>query len=443
MSQKSGSQHKYPHTQAANRYAQDAISGHVDVCRFVRLAAERHLNDLERQKDEDFPYYFDPKGTDDLCAFIELMQHTRGEWTGKRITLEPWQKFTFGIPFGWKKKKDGKRRYREMYVEVPRKNGKSIMGAGIGNYMLTADGELGAEVFSGASGERQAWEVFGTARLMALHNGDYREAFGLHVGAKNISILDTASRFEAVIGRPGDGSSPHCALVDEFHEHSGPDLYDTMKTGMGARSQPMLVCITTAGTDTSGPCYTKRSEGIKLLEGALDNPAWWVVIYTIDMDDDWTDFAVWRKANPNLEISLYEDDLLSAYTTAMQTASEQNIIKCKRLNVWSSAAVGWINMAKWGLCADPALKMDDFKGQPCWVGVDLASKVDLTAMMFLFKVRPESDFARFLKADYVLFGKYYLPEETIERPENSRYRQWRDMGLLTSTPGARTAFCPP
>lgn len=431
---------QFPHVEKAMQYINDVLSGAVPVCKYVKLAAQRHLNDLEKQSDPNYLYYFDAAKAERVCRFVEMMIHTKGKWARTRIVLEPWQCFATAIPFGWMKRANKKRRFREVYIEVPRKNGKSAWAAALGNYMLAADGEMGSEVYCGASKEKQAWEIFGPARLMCQWNEDYRKAFNITVGAKNISILSNGSKFEPLIGNPGDGASPHFAEIDEFHEHRGPELYDTMTTGMGAREQAMCWITTTAGFNTSGPCYTKRSNVIKTLEGVLDNPELFAVIYTIDENDDWQDFDVWKKANPNYGVSLFEDYLRSKYREAMQSAEKQNVNRCKHLNVWSNAAVGWINMAKWEACADPSLKMEQFVGYPCWVGVDLANKIDLTAMMFLFRVPSSSEFAEFLKGEYALFGKYYLPEETIERPENAHYRAWRDQGYLTQTPGARTDY---
>ena len=421
---------QYPHASAGHQYALGAERGSVDVCKWVRLQAKRHLEDLDRQADPAFPYYFDPKKADQMGHFASLMMHVKGKWTGSPIMFEPWQNFSFGIPFGWLKKENDKRRYRNIFGMIPRKNAKSTCAAVVGNYMLTADGELGAEVYCGASKEKQAWEVFGPARLMALNNPYYREHYGLHVGAKNISILNTASKFEPVIGNPGDGSSPHCGIADEEHEHLDSRLVDTFQTGMGAREQPLLLEISTAGVNLKGPCYAKQKVVQEVLEGVRVNDELWGAIYTIDADDDWTDFAVWRKANPNFGVSVFEDFLLARYREAMQSADKQNINLCKHLNIWNNAAVGWINMVKWGECAEKNLLIDRFRNCQCWVGVDLASKVDLTAMMILFK----------RDGEYFLFGKYYLPEETVNLPENDHYRRWAAEGYLTVTPGARTDY---
>jgi len=417
-------------SQMALDYARGVVKGEIPACGYVRAACKRHLDDLLRQEDDDFPYYWSEEAAERICLFASQMVHVKGrEWAGKRIALQPWQCFLLSTPFGWLRKEDGFRRFREIYAEIPRKNGKSIVGAVIGLYMFCADGEPGSEVYSGATSEKQAWEVFGPARQMCLKNPSFAKYFDINIGAKNLAILNNGSKFEPVIGKPGDGSSPHCAIVDEYHEHTTPELYDTMITGMGARSQPMLVVITTAGVDTSHPCYAKRDEAIKVLEGTIENDQLFTIVFSIDDDDDWTLPEAWQKANPNYGVSIYKDFLEARRKEAIQVASRQNIIKCKHLNIWSNAGSAWINMVKWAACRKD-MAIEDFEGEKCFVGIDLASKVDLTAMMLLFKRGDE----------YYVFGKYYLPEDTINLPENAHYQRWEAEGWLTATPGARTDY---
>ena len=226
----------------ARRYAEDVRDGLIPACRLVQLACERHLADLDRQEDDGFAYVFDEAKAVAVCRFVELMPHTKGKWArgNAPLRMEPWQVFITACVFGWVRKADGLRRFRVVYIEVPRKNGKSAWSSAIGLYMLAADGEEGAEVYSGATTEKQAKIVFEAAQKMARRTDAYREAFGVEVMASNISIAEDGSKFEPVIGKPGDGSSPSCAIVDEFHEHQTDDLYDTMWTGMGAREQPLM-----------------------------------------------------------------------------------------------------------------------------------------------------------------------------------------------------------
>ena len=414
----------------ANQYAKRVVSGRIPACQYVKKACQRHLDDLKASKKKSYKYIFDVNAANRICKFASLMVHVKGrEWAGKKIKLQPWQCFFLAVSFGWLRKSDGLRRFREIYAEIPRKNGKSVLGAIIGLYMFTADNEAGAEVYAGATSEKQAWEVFGPARQMCLKNPAFSKHFGIGTAAKSLYNQNTASKFEPVIGKPGDGASPHCAIVDEYHEHPTPELYDTMLTGMGARSQPMLVVITTAGVDTSHPCYSKRDEAVKVLTGALENDTLFTTIYSIDDEDDWTDMKSWEKANPNIDVSIYRDFIDARRKEATSLASRQNILKCKHLNVWSNTGTAWINMVKWRSCQID-MRLEDFAGEECWIGIDLATKIDLTAMMLLFR-RDE---------DYYLFGKYYLPEETVNLPENSHYQQWVAEGIMTETSGARTDY---
>jgi phage terminase large subunit-like protein len=423
----------------AEQYARDVAVGVIEAGRLVRASCERHLRDLERSKKQTFGYRFDEERGNLICRFASQMIHVKGKWATSRpgelplITLEPWQCFFLAVPFGWVRKRDGLRRFREIYAEIPRKNSKSTLGAIIGHYMAWADDENGAEVFCGATSMEQTAPVFRPAWLMVSKNPEFKDHFGLELGAteKNpgpIYCASTNSQFRAIIGKPGDGDSPHCAIIDEYHEHADSTMYDTMKTGMGARTQPMRVVITTAGSDTSGPCYDKHEEAIKVLQGTLENEEMFAIIYGIDEQDNWQDFRVWQKANPNYGVSVFEDYLRGQLRDALQMPSQQNEILTKNLNVWRNAGVGWMNIAAWDRCKDESLTIEDFAGQRCWLGMDLAAKIDIASLALLF----EHD------GGWALFCRHYLPEDTIELPHNQHYRKWRDAGWLTQTDGART-----
>lgn len=363
------------------------------------------------------------------------MPHVKGKWAGTTIVLQPWQCFFFAIPFGWVRKKDGLRRFREIYAEIPRKNAKSTKGAIVGNYMFSVDGEPGAEVYSGATSLDQAHEVFRPAWQMTKKLGGYCRRFNIELGGTdknpgNIYSLSTDSRFEAVIGKPGDGASVHCGLVDEYHEHPTDHVYDCFDTGMGSREQPLLVVITTSGTNTASPCYHKRKQAIKVLNGDLVDDQLFVLIFTIDKDDDWTDFDNWIKANPNYGVSVFEDYLRRQHQTAIQDARKQNILKCKHLNIWSNAAAAFFNMVDFEKAADSTLSINDFYGEPVYVGLDLAAKKDLVALMILFR---RGD-------DYYLFSRYYLPEEESRGEDKAHYAGWVHQGYITTTPGNRIDY---
>ncbi|EDL5145049.1 terminase large subunit, partial [Salmonella enterica subsp. enterica serovar Derby] len=247
------------------------MRGKIVACQFVIQACQRHLDDLMAEKSKSFRYRFDKDLAERAAKFIQLLPHTKGEWAFKRmpITLEPWQLFVICCAFGWVNKGTRLRRFREVYTEIPRKNGKSAISAGVALYCFACDNEFGAEVYSGATTEKQAWEVFRPARLMCKRTPMLTEAFGIEVNASNMNRPEDGARFEPLIGNPGDGSSPHCAVVDEYHEHATDALYTTMLTGMGARRQPLMWAITTAGYNIEGPCYDKRREVIEMLNGSV------------------------------------------------------------------------------------------------------------------------------------------------------------------------------
>jgi len=422
----------------ATGYAQAVVKGKIAACKWVKLACKKHLDELKASRRRVFPYYFDPDAANKVCTFLSLMPHTKGKWARKRetITLEPWQCFAFCVLFGWKIKKNDRRRYRKAYFAVPRKNGKSIIGSGIGLFMFAADGEFGAEVYSGATTEAQAWEVFRPAKQMLERTPQLQEALGAEVWAKALLSPADGSRFEPVIGKPGDGASPSCAIVDEYHEHDTSELVDTMETGMGAREQPLLLMITTAGFNIAGPCFDQEQDAKKVLEGVLDDPELFALIYTIDEGDDWTSPAVLRKANPNFGISVDEDFLLAQQRQATQSASKQTRFKTKHLNIWCSAKSAWLNMLEWNKCADLTLRPEQFRGERCYITLDLASRSDVCVIMLMFVRELEG------KQHFYLFGHYYLPEHAIENdPKNSNaYRKWVIEGFLQQHDGAEIDF---
>lgn len=423
---------KHPGVAAAEEYARRVISGKIIACKWIQLACQRHLDDLAASADDVYPYRFEPARAEKVAKFLQLLPHTKGKWASKRerIKLEPWQLFSICVPFGWVRKSDGTRRFRTVLIFVPRKNGKSIIGGGVGVYMFTADGEFGAEVYSGATTEKQAWEVFRPAKLMVDRTPELRDHYGVEVNASNMCRLEDGSRFEPVIGKPGDGSSPSCAIVDEYHEHQDSTLFDTMETGMGAREQPLMLVITTAGSSIGGPCHQLVRDSERMLEGQIDRPDLWAMLYTIDAEDDWTSEAALIKANPNYGVSINGDFLAARQRDAMQSAAKQATFRTKHLNEWVGAKNAWLNMLRWREA--PARKsLAELEGRPCIIGLDLASKIDIAGNILVFPP---------VEGDplWHVHGRYYLPEARVieELDSNtSRYREFDALGLLTLTDG--------
>lgn len=424
----------------ATQYARDVVESRLVACEWVRLACQRHLNDLARA-DAGWVYAFNPELTDRegrafrpadrVCRFAELMPHVKGDWAarGERIRLEAWQVFVLASIFGWVHSETKKRRFRQADLFVPRKNAKSTIAAVIGNYMLALDGEFGAEIYSGATSLKQALEVFKPALRMARASPEFRARYGVEANASNLSVAATNSKFEPVIGKPGDGASPSCGIVDEYHEHKTPELYETLTTGMLARSQALQLMITTAGDNIGGPCYVHQIQLQKILSGVVDNERRFGIIYTVDAEDDWTKPEALQKANPNFGVSVDAETLLADQQEAIIDPRKQNTFKKKHLNIWVNAASPWLNLASLQNCGDATLTEADFKGEECVVGLDLASKNDIATKVKVFR-RVLDD-----KPHYYAFSRNYLPEAAVQKPENGHYQAWSAEHFLVATAG--------
>lgn len=415
----------HPHCRAATKYAKDIVSGKIPACQLTILACQRFLSDIDSKK-----WAFNRDRAERFCEFVEMMPHVKGKWAGTPLKLEPWQSFIFVNLFGFEHIGNGLRRFRRAFVFVPRKNGKTACAAPLGLGMLTIEAEPGAEVYCGATSEDQANEVFRPAKAMADRARGFKQTFGVTTAASSIFREDGLSFFKKVIAKPGEGQSPYCAIHDEYHEHKTDEQVASMDTGMGARQEPLQYIVTTAGTDTSSPCKEMYDYAVNVLQGHFENDSFFALLYGIDENDDWTEFEVWKKANPNLGVSISEEYLRGKLAEAVQRTTLQNTVKTKHLNVWCNAGVGWINMAKWNANADESLELERFAGCKAWIGIDLASKIDLVAMMILIQH----------DGCYYLFGRYYLPEETIRQKGNEHYQRWVMEGWITETPGARTDF---
>ncbi|HBH39875.1 MAG TPA: terminase large subunit [Curvibacter sp.] len=425
-------------------YAQRVVDGQETAGRLERRYCARFLGDLEQQGSEGFPYRFDEAAGARACRFIELLPHIKGEWAkpvyveGRfqhgRIQLGDWQCLVVLQIFGWRHVATGLRRFRRVYLEVARKNAKSTLAAGIALYMEVADNEPGAHVYSAATTGDQAREVFDVARNMALRLPEFQARFGVEIGKHDITVPETASSFKPLNaeGSTLDGLNIHCAIVDELHAHKTRAVYDVLDSATGARSQPLIVMITTAGSDRSGICYEQRDYTVKVLDGVIQDETWLGVIFTLDEDDIWHEPEVWRKANPNLGVSVKMDDMEAAARKALAQPSAQANFLTKRLNVWVNSDSAWMDMQAWERCEDKTLTVDRVKHLPVISGLDLASKVDVAAKV---NIHYDAD------ADhYYLLPTFWLPERAVEQGRNSQYDGWRRAGHLQVTDGEVTDY---
>lgn len=437
------------HVRRAERYIDDVLTGRLPACSYVKAACARQRNDLARLKDHPI-YVWDPERGARVCRFLERLPHVKGPKANakERLKLEPWQCFIVMTAFGWRRRDTGGRRFKRVYIEVPRGNGKSALSSGIGLYCMAADGEQGADVYSAATTREQSKVVWDTARQMMQKAPDFATTLGVQLSQHSIYKLRTHSSFKALSREANnqDGLNVHAAIIDELHAHKNRETYDVIETATAKRSSSLIWVITTAGTDTSGICYEVRGYVRKILEG-LEDDAQFGIIYTLDEGDAWDDPASWVKANPNWGVSVIPDTFSALAFKAMQTPSAQSNFQTKHLNVWTNADRAAFDLRAWDKCHDTDFKPEDFAGLECFVGLDLASKVDLAAKARIWrKVRqpdpaPESADVTTEAAPpkpiihYYLTVDSFLPEAAIGDQRNASYAGWEIEGWLKTTPG--------
>ncbi|PTW49353.1 phage terminase large subunit-like protein [Sphingomonas faeni] len=411
------------YSERAIAYAKAVKARKIPACIQVRQACARYLDDFKRK---DIVYA--PERVEHVCEFAELLPHVIGPLTGELIELEPFQIFIFANLFGWLDAKTRLRRYREAFILLPRGNAKSTIAAIIGLYMTFAENQGGAEGLSGATSMQQAEAVFIPAKRMVEMTPDLAEFYGLEVAARSIYQTSTGSSFKPVIAKTKDGGLPWIAIADELHQALDDTQLNAFRTGMGKRrgSDPLLLIISTAGTNVAGVCRQEQLYFEAVLSGSMKDDRKFALIYTIDPKDDWTDFKVWQKANPNYGVSVDEDHLRSEYEKALQSPSHQATCKTKYLNVWTNTATGWLNQRDWASAASPGLLLSSTART--WIGVDLSTKTDITAIVVVQEL-PDG------KRAIVPF--LYLPKGALERSKNAKaYTDWIASGAIHATEGS-------
>jgi phage terminase large subunit-like protein len=435
--------------QRAARYVDDVRAGRVIACEYVKLACKRHRRDLRASKRANFEWRYDETRAERFIRFHESFPHVKDDFRGRarrheRFHLEDWQCFVYCSIFGWVHKKEAYRRFSEAYIEVPRKNGKTPGAAVVGLFGLTADGEYGADIFAAAGSTReQAGEVgsvFDTARAMALASPEFRRAFGVWVNKNSLVVQSANSSFKKIKGNPPDGPIPHMVLNDERHEQKTDRVIEWARTGAISRYQPLILSTTTAGTDTSVPCYQASLEAKEVLEGRRTNERLFCIVYTLDKKTDWKTEKALRMANPNYGVSINPATLKADQAQARQSASRQAVFKTKHLNIWLNAAQPWINMEHWDECFDAEMQIEDFCDEPCVESVDLASRTDTVSTARGFKRKLPTGKGGELEDHYFYFTRHYLNREKVRDEKHPHFADWADRGYLIETPGNVTDY---
>ena len=402
----------------AHRYADDVLSGVIPSCQLVQLMCMRWKKDLQRDD-----IYLDRTAANKVCRFMELLKHFKGLLAGRLLKLEPWQIFAFVNIFGWKYGISRRRRFRYADILVPRKNGKTMMAAGLALYMLFMDDEPGAEVYAAAVDREQAKLCFdGSKELLkgSIVEDVARVRLGEIRNPGNAGVYKPLTRET----KNKDGLNPHAAICDERHAWQTNEIYDLIKTGMGARSQPLIFSISTAGMDTSLPYYQDVQVLKDVLLGLKEKDNHFIMLYIPDEGDRYDDPVTWAKVNPNLGVSVSRDYMEAECAEAKMKGGSTLAAFCvKNLNMWVDAPSVWIPDDDVG-ANNRNFDLSLLDGADCYVGIDYASKTDILAVAFWF---PQHKVARF---------SFVVPEAKIRSTEDRvDYRKWQQQGWLVESPG--------
>ena len=364
--------------------------------------------------------------------FINCLKHTKGKWRGQPFELLPWQEAIIRDVFGTVKE-NGYRQYNTAYVEIPKKNGKSELAAGVALYMTCGDNEWGAEVYGCASDRQQASIVFDVAVDMVEQCPALKKRIKPVMSVKRLVYKPTNSFYQVLSAEAytKHGLNVHAVIFDELHSQPNRELFDVMTKGSGdARTQPLFFLITTAGTDRHSVCFEQHQKAEDILQGRKIDPTFYPVIYGASDDADWSSEEVWRNANPSLGHTIDIEKVRNAYLSARDNPAEENIFRQLRLNQWVKQSTRWMQMDKWDACAFPVDERE-LLGRECYGGLDLSSSIDITAFVLVFPPRNDTE-------KYILLPYFWIPEENMRqrvRRDHVPYDVWAKQGFLQTTEG--------
>jgi phage terminase large subunit-like protein len=410
-------------------YVAGVLDGTIPVCQLVRQAVERYQRDLETGHERGLR--FDRAAAEHAISFFGFLKHSKGEWAGQPIALEPWEQFIQWNLFGWKRA-DGLRRFKTAYIEVPRKNGKTTFAAGEGLYGLVGDAEPGAEIYSAATKRDQAKLSWSEAVRMRQKSPALSRMVKYWRASDTLSVEATASKFQPLGADHDtmDGLNVHMALIDELHAHRTSGTVDVLETATGARRQPMIFEITTAGYDRESICWQHHEYTRQILEGTIEDDTWFGIIYTVDDETQWQEPSAWAMANPNLGVSVKIDDLERKAIKAKHLPAQQNAFKRLHLNIWTQQSDRWIDIDLWKENAGAVVEAT-LEGRTCYGGLDLGSVSDLVAWVMAFPQDDDPEALDFL-------ARFWCPRSRLTADDNryrEQYQAWERDGWLQVTEG--------
>ncbi len=421
----------YPNCASGHQYALDIIAGKILANRYIIGACKRYLKDVKETKKE---WHFDADAAEKYLRSVQRFTHPIGKWKTKNIVFEPWQCWVWMCIQGFRDKETGFRRFRMAHLEVGRGNAKSTMSSQLSLYELALDNPVGNQISTVATKKDQARIVLDSARVMARKNPSYLKRTGVKVLAHTIVHKESNSMMRALASDSSgmDGLNDILAVCDELHAMKR-DTFEVITSGMSKRKDSLTLAITTAGSDIDSIGFSQSAYAKKVCLGEVEDDQFFAAVYCLESaepakgieGDDWEDPTTWIKANPNLGVSVDVVTLQAKIDKAIVTPSDIPNIKIKHMNMWISEANAFYDQAKWDLCADPTLKIENFRGKPCRLGIDLASHIDLTSIVAIFKV----------DGVYNIFDKTYIPEGTVKAAKNVLYDDCVAKGFLIATKG--------
>lgn len=375
--------------------------------------------------------HYDKEKADKAVLFFNQLSHTIGEWEGQPFTLMEWQEQIVRDVFGIVDKKTGYRQFRQVYIEIGKKNGKTELDAGLALKLLCADGEPAAEIYGCAADRQQASICYNVAAKMVKLHPLLSKKIKLLESQKRMIYKPNGSFYQVLSSEAYSkhGFNVHGLIFDELHAMPDRKLFDVMTKGSGdARRQPLFFFTTTAGTDTQSICYQQHQKAKDILEGRKIDPRFYPVIYAADAEDDWTKEETWRKANPSIDVTFKLETVREACEQAQQNPTDENAFRQLRLSQWVKQAIRWMPMAKWDLC-DEALP--NLEGRVCYGGLDLSSTNDITAFVLVFPPEEEGGM-------YYVMPYFWIPEESLPfrvKRDHVPYDDWHQLGYLETTEG--------
>lgn len=418
----------------ADQYAYDVVTGAKLAPLNIIKACQRYINDRESDK-----WFFSTNKANRVIWFCNIQKHVTGDLAGTNFMLEPWQIFIYVNLFAFLHKEPHKtagkrvRRFKTADIYIPRKNGKSFLCSTIANYLLTMDGEQGAQVVTAGKDRNQAKICREDAATMLKATPFSRLA---KFTRDEIRIPSTNSRLYSISrdSKSAEGKNPNGAICDELHTHPNNEVYNVIYRGMQARSQPLLIGISTCGANMNGLGMDRWRYSEAVLDQVIDDDSHFALLYGIDKDDDWSDEQNWIKANPNMFVSKSLVNMCDEFKKSQFNTKDRHDFVLKQLNFWVECAQSWLEVDKVNSCIDPALNIENFTGRDCYIGCDIAKNNDLSALTFLF---PNDD------GTFTAFFKSYTPKESMkDYPSDieTLFKGFHSDGYLTLTDGNTTDF---